>query len=335
LSQTLSGPDALVRTGNDYTLDLGRLVTGSADPVIGLAVANQATAGANLLGGTFALSGDGAISVSGDSTFQGIAPGAFQAGISATLDTTQLGKHSETITLSPTDSNASGGGGVLAAQTLTVTADVTMPCFAAGTRIMTAHGEMPVERLREGDRVSTVSGQDRVIRWIGHRTIDCRRHAKPHDVWPVRVHAGAFGDGLPRRELWLSPDHAVFVDKVLIPVRYLINGRTIVQKRVAEVTYYHLELPAHDVILAEGLPCESYLDTGNRSDFANGGGAVELHPTFARGVWAASGCAELVLQGAPLEAAKRRLLEQAAPSADRSQCAHQVGNRGAGAHTRR
>jgi hypothetical protein len=187
----------------------------------------------------------------------------------------------------------------------------TMPCFAAGTRIMTRHGEVPVELLREGDVVVTAAGASRPIQWIGHRRIDCRRHAKPHDVWPVRVHVGAFGAGLPRRELWLSPDHAVFIDNVLIPVRYLINGRTIVQTRVAEVTYYHLEISTHDVILAEHLPCESYLDTGNRSDFANGGSAIKLHPTFARGVWAASACAELVLDGTRLETARSRLLEQA------------------------
>jgi hypothetical protein len=36
------------------------------------------------------------------------------------------------------------------------------------------------------------------------------------------------------------------------------------------VTYYHVELAAHDVILAEGLLCESYLDTGNRAAFVNG-----------------------------------------------------------------
>ena len=52
-----------------------------------------------------------------------------------------------------------------------------------------------------------------------------------------------------------SPDHAVFIDGVLIPVRYLINGRTIVQEPADEVTYYHVELPRHDVIFAEGLPC--------------------------------------------------------------------------------
>ena len=62
----------------------------------------------------------------------------------------------------------------------------------------------------------------------------------------------------------------MFVDGALIPMRYLINGSTIVQEPVDEVTYYHVELAAHDVILAEGLPCESYLNTGNRVAFTNG-----------------------------------------------------------------
>ena len=94
---------------------------------------------------------------------------------------------------------------------------------------------------------------------------------RPHDVWPVRVSAGAFGDAQPGRDLLLSPDHAVFLDGALIPIRYLINGRTVVQEFAAEVSYYHVELPEHSVILAEGLPCESYLETGNRAAFGRQG----------------------------------------------------------------
>jgi hypothetical protein len=73
--------------------------------------------------------------------------------------------------------------------------------------------------------------------------------------------------GAPRRDLFLSPDHAVFVDGALIPVRYLANGATIVQERRDQVSYWHVELDRHAVILAEGLACESYLDTGNRASF--------------------------------------------------------------------
>jgi len=35
----------------------------------------------------------------------------------------------------------------------------------------------------------------------------------------------------------LSPDHAVFLDGVLIPIRYLLNGATLVQAQVARVSY--------------------------------------------------------------------------------------------------
>jgi hypothetical protein len=67
----------------------------------------------------------------------------------------------------------------------------------------------------------------------------------------------------------------VFVDDLLMPVRYLLNGATVVQGAVAEVTYWHVETERHEVLLAEGMPAESYLDTGNRGALSNGGGAVE------------------------------------------------------------
>jgi hypothetical protein len=128
----------------------------------------------------------------------------------------------------------------------------------------------------------------------------------------VRVRAGAFGDGLPRRDLMLSPDHAVFVAGdgagVLVPIRYLINGASVVQEAVAAVSYWHVELPRHGVILAEGLPTESYLDTGNRAAFANGGGATPLHPDFALAAWRADACAELLRGGPALAAVRRRLI---------------------------
>ncbi len=142
---------------------------------------------------------------------------------------------------------------------------MTVACFAAGTRILTTLGEMPIEDRRFGDRVATFGGRISRITWLGHRDAE---------VPPVRIRASAFGEARPARDLLLSPDHAVFVSGVLVPVRALINGSTIVQEPVAEVSYYHIELATHEVILAEGLPCESYLDTGNRAAFT---GAVE-HP---------------------------------------------------------
>ncbi len=141
-------------------------------------------------------------------------------------------------------------------------------CYLRGTRIATPAGECAIESLEVGDLVLTRRAESLPIAWIGHRRLDCRRHPKSREVWPVRVHVGAFSDGVPHRDLWLSPDHAMLADGVLIPIRYLMNGCTIVQEAADEVTYYHVELASHDVLLAEGFPCESYLDTGNRSAFA-------------------------------------------------------------------
>ncbi len=186
------------------------------------------------------------------------------------------------------------------------------PCFVSGTLIATGSGSTVVEALRVGDVVQTVFGVTAAVTWIGHRRVHCRRHPRPWDVWPVRVRAGAFGTQMPARDLLLSPDHAVFTGGVLIPVRYLLNGATIVQEPAGSVTYWHVELERHGVLLAEGLPCESYLDTGNRGAFANGGGATAMHPDFARGMWQTQGCAPLVLDGPHLAAAQCRVLAQAA-----------------------
>jgi hypothetical protein len=185
------------------------------------------------------------------------------------------------------------------------------PCFCAGTRIACLDGERTVETLVPGAFVRVAGAEYAEITWIGHRRVDCTPHPKPEDVWPVRVRANSFANRIPHRDLLLSPDHAVFIDGVLIPIRYLINGRTIVQERVDNVTYYHVELPSHDVILAEGLPCESYLDTGNRGAFANGGTSIQMHPDFALKVWETQACAELVVNGPNLEAAKSVVLAQA------------------------
>jgi hypothetical protein len=187
-------------------------------------------------------------------------------------------------------------------------------CFAAGTRIATASGEVPVEHLAVGDTVLCADGHAQPIAWIGRRHLAFASHPQPEQVLPVCVMPGAFGDGLPSRPLLLSPDHAVFVAGVLIPVRYLVNGSTIAQvsaTNITSVTYYHIELPTHDVLLAEGLPVESYLDTGNRDRFSNGGKAVALHPDFSSQAWEASGYAPLCVVGPQVDAVRAQLQQRA------------------------
>jgi T5SS/PEP-CTERM-associated repeat protein len=179
-------------------------------------------------------------------------------------------------------------------------------CFAAGTRIAAPDGEVAVEALQVGDSVMLASGELERVVWIGHRTIDCARHPRPQQVWPVRIAAKAFG-AVPDRDLFLSPDHAVLIDGVLVPVKHLIDGDAIAQVQVDSVRYYHVELTRHAVLQAEGLPAESYLDVGDRSHFANGGVVVALHPDLACRIWEAEACAPLVVAGPRLDAAKRRL----------------------------
>jgi hypothetical protein len=188
----------------------------------------------------------------------------------------------------------------------------SVACFVSGTMLSTGAGEIEVERLAVGDQVLTRFNGMRPVTWIGHRAVDCRAHPRPLDVWPVRVAAGAFGAGLPNRDLRLSPDHSVFVDGVLIPIRHLVNGTTIVREKVGEVVYWHVAVEQHDILLAQRLPCESYLDVGNRDAFANGGLATHSHPHFAsqrREAWA---CAPMTVHGPILERVRRELAERAA-----------------------
>jgi len=181
-------------------------------------------------------------------------------------------------------------------------------CFMAGTAITTDHGDVAVEDLEVGDRLPTMIGEKLApIVWIGRRTIDCSRHPRPQLVWPVRVSAGAFGHGKPSRDLWLSPDHAIYAQGALIPVKHLINGSSITQVPRDSVTYYHVKLAQHDVVLANGLEAESYLPGGTDSTiFANNDGPITLHPDLSSRVWEAEGCAPLVVTGPILEAARRQ-----------------------------
>ncbi|MDF0545411.1 Hint domain-containing protein [Sphingobium sp. H39-3-25] len=183
-------------------------------------------------------------------------------------------------------------------------------CFAEATGINTPAGRVTVEQLNVGDLVFTASGEARTIKWIGELAARPARHPRPNEVNPVRICAGAFGPGLPERDVRLSPGHAVYVDGVLVPVGQLINGATIVQDAVESVRYFHIELDSHDVIVAEGLPCESYLDDGNRRSFINNGESIELHGRLDPKSWD-DACAPMVMDGPQLTTIQQRLFAYA------------------------
>jgi hypothetical protein len=188
-------------------------------------------------------------------------------------------------------------------------------CFLEGTRIFGLNGDIPVETMNRGDRLITKSGAMRPVRWVGRRTIDSHRHPRPETVWPVRIERGAIDDGLPERTLYLSPDHAIYLDGCLVPAKALVNGRSIVQEQRRSFTYYHIELETHDILLAEGLPTESYLDTGNRRFFESDDDAMTLHPDFAQTMRETRSCAPFVESG-PMLAAIRARIDARLPAAE-------------------
>lgn len=195
----------------------------------------------------------------------------------------------------------------------------TQVCYAAGTRILTATGERMVESLQPGDIVLTLAGQTietYPIKWIGHRRLDLTTHPRPTAVAPIRIQRGAFADAMPHSDLLVSPDHAILVDGGLICARQLVNGTTIRQETDwTSVEYFHVELESHAILLAEGLPAESYLDTGNRGFFANSGAPLALHPDLTDEsdypTRAAASCAPFVSDAAGVQPVWQRLAARA------------------------
>jgi len=140
-------------------------------------------------------------------------------------------------------------------------------CYLAGTHIHTPSGERRIETLAIGDEITTIDGTQR-LRWIG-------RHSYPRAVagpWvsPIRISTDAFGQGLPHRDLLVSPWHAILLGDVLVRAADLVNGSTITQIFPSIVVHYlNLEFDAPTVVYAEGVAAETYANHANRHMFEN------------------------------------------------------------------
>ena len=180
-----------------------------------------------------------------------------------------------------------------------------VPCFLAGTRIATADGEVAVETLKIGDQVLNGAGQPKPVKWIGRR---CYTAPLPddQDVIPVLVRAGALAPEVPRADLYLSPRHALRVGAFLVPAGALINGVSVLScPDIAAIEYYHIELAAHDTVIANGAEAETFIDQDSRQMFDN---AEEFYQLYPNG-WAAGYvlCAPRLEFGAELEALRRKV----------------------------
>ncbi|WP_306046725.1 Hint domain-containing protein [Nioella sp. MMSF_3534] len=145
-------------------------------------------------------------------------------------------------------------------------------CFAEGTRIATPTGESVVEALRIGDTVCVLGGREVEVKWIGRQTI-FTRFGPAERLMPVRIAAGSLGDGLPHTDLTVTADHGMLVSGVICHAGALVNGTTITRVPLAEMgesyTVYHIETDAHEIILANGAPAETFIDNVSRRAFDN------------------------------------------------------------------
>lgn len=157
-------------------------------------------------------------------------------------------------------------------------------CFLRGTRILVPSGEIPVEDLRIGALVETLRGP-LPVKWIGRQRFRKDSHSWHWSVAPICVARFALGDHYPRRDLYLSPSHSLFIDGFLIPVEMLVNGKSVAPTMIDDrdvIDYFHVELETHEVIFAEGTPAETLLVTDDRETFANFVAYEKLYGTDER-----------------------------------------------------
>jgi hypothetical protein len=189
-------------------------------------------------------------------------------------------------------------------------------CYLRGTRILTPTGEVPIETLRAGDRVVTRFGGIQPVRWIGRQRLSRRMQLQAPEKLPVRIAAGALGDHLPARDLYVSPGHSMLLDNVLVLASVLVNGITVTQAvpsgHAGPIDYLQIELAAHDCIIAEGTWSETFADgPGLRDAFDNAADFYALFPDAAPPE-ALALCAPRPDSGAALQAALRPIAARAA-----------------------
>ncbi|MBU2992048.1 cadherin-like domain-containing protein [Octadecabacter sp. 1_MG-2023] len=144
-----------------------------------------------------------------------------------------------------------------------------VPCFTPGTTIATPKGERLVEELREGDRIITRDNGIQEIRWVGRKEMSGKALvANPH-LKPILVRAGSLGNGLPERDMLVSPNHRMLVasDKtqlyfeereVLAAAKHLVGSEGIHAVDVMGTAYIHFMFDRHEVVLSNGAWTESF-----------------------------------------------------------------------------
>lgn len=142
-------------------------------------------------------------------------------------------------------------------------------CFGAETHILTSRGEVQVQELDVGDVVETLDNGSQEIRWIGRRELsDSELNAKPN-LRPIRIARGALAEGVPTRDLLVSPQHRILVrskiavrmfdsKEVFVPAKHLLGLPGVsVAENVEQITYIHILCDDHEIVEAEGAFAET------------------------------------------------------------------------------
>jgi hypothetical protein len=127
--------------------------------------------------------------------------------------------------------------------------------MAAGTRIRTLDGELPVEFLEPGDRIVTRSGARRLVAVSVRR---CRA------AQVVRLSASTLGHNRPDADLLLGPGQPVVVrdwrarmlygaEIAAVPATRLTDGESVLRETRRQVLLYTLRFAEDEVIWAEGV----------------------------------------------------------------------------------
>jgi len=181
-------------------------------------------------------------------------------------------------------------------------------CFLSGSMIRMLNGEIAVEDLRIGDEVLTydwVAQKEIVksVRWVGNKQMIVKAGLPDDEAgYPVRICKDAIADGVPYKDLLITPEHCLFFEGKFVPARMLVNGSSIYYDHsITDYTYYHIETEDHSVIWADGMLTESYLDTGNRSSFKQHGNFVLFNKPSTPKSWNKDASAALTVDPAFVE----------------------------------
>jgi glycosyltransferase involved in cell wall biosynthesis/Ca2+-binding RTX toxin-like protein len=260
--------------------------------------------------GTTSLYGGTSDTISGFHAGELLEFGGYSGTAGSVLATETVANGNTTLTLSDgTRIELAGYTGGLSTSNPGATGYYTITaCYLEGTRLMTDAGEVAIEDLRIGDLLLTKDFRFRPIKWIGRRSYDARFVGG--NIHPVCIRQGALGENSPKRDLLVSPEHAMLIDGMLIPAILLVNGGSITQHCDREtISYLHVELETHDAILAEGALSETFVDDFSRMMFHNAAEYAALYPGSPPAE--AAYCAARVECGPALEAVRARIAARA------------------------